>query len=130
MKSQIIMISAFIAMALLVFATVTMYTAFFPYIGGQYVKDPSLEIRYIVESRPVWTAQALGEKISTEIGALYIRVNITIYDPLQGVKISEDIYEKSPIGINLSEIYMRKHVFVRTSRDAKLYIYDIEVGYE
>ncbi|RLG80877.1 MAG: hypothetical protein DRO13_02625 [Thermoprotei archaeon] len=129
MKSQAIIISAYIASLLIALTLLVLFTQIYPHTGGLRLEIYGQDIYRILSQRPYWDARDLAWEIKARTGAVLVRVNITAYDLITGRVVKTDHYAIEPANINLAEVYVKKYHYARTSRDAVLYTYVVEVGY-
>ena len=129
MKSQAVLISAYIATAILVLVVTVLFLRLYAYTTSYRVEEYGVNIFDIIRSRPEWKAQALAEEILKDTNAYYVKVNITVYDLLSGKIITQDYYEARTIGINIQELNLRNYTYSMATSDAYIYVYRLEVGF-
>lgn len=126
MRSQSVIISAYMAVALLVVAMATIYVYVLPHTQSYLSSYSSLDVRSIVYSRYSWTAKILANELYRELNLKYVYVNITTYNITTGRIISTDYYIIRPAR-NTSLIYITYNL-TSFNPDGIMYIYNIRVG--
>ncbi|GEM_PF-2538906 len=126
MRSQSVIISAYMAVALLVIAMATIYVYVLPHTQSYLSSYSSLDVRSIVYSRYSWTAKILANELYRELNLKYVYVNITTYNITTGRIISTDYYIIRPAR-NTSLIYITYNL-TSFNPDGIMYIYNIKVG--
>ncbi len=126
MRSQSVIISAYMAVALLVVAMATIYVYVLPHTQSYLSSYSSLDVGSIVYSRYSWTAKILANELYRELNLKYVYVNITTYNITTGRIISTDYYIIRPAR-NTSLIYITYNL-TSFNPDGIMYIYNIRVG--
>jgi len=126
MKSQAIIISAFLSAVLITAAILVLFTYIYSYSSVVYIKTRNVDVYSIVYSRPIWDARELAIVIAEQLDASYVSVNITTVNIVDNTVVSTDYYILEPVG-KTNLIYYTYH-FSRLSSNGVLYIYSIKVG--
>ena len=127
MKGQMVVVSAYMAVALLIVALSTIYVVLFPRMTTSIVSTNKINIKEIVGSRIDWTAKDLAYTLFNKYNAKYVYVNITVvYLPTNRI-VRNDYYVLEPLG-NRKIIYYTSYNFTRLTSTGYLYIIDVKVG--
>ena len=126
MRSQSVIVSAYMAVALLIVAMTTIYVYILPHAQTYLTSYSSLDVKSIVYSRYSWTAKVLADELYSRLNLRYVYVNITTYNVTSGKVISIDYYIIRPTR-NTDLIYV-SYNFTNFSPDGKIYVYNIRVG--
>ncbi len=129
MKSQAVLISAYIATAILILIVTVLFLRIYAYTTSYRIEEYGVNIFDMIRTRPEWKARALAEEILKETNAYYVKVNITVYDLLSGNIISQDYYEIRTIGVDKQKLNLRNYTYSMATGDAYVYIYRLEVGF-
>ncbi|MCD6300748.1 MAG: hypothetical protein J7L82_01600 [Staphylothermus sp.] len=128
MKSQGVLISAYIATAIIVLVVTVLFLRLYAYTSSYRVEEYGVNIFDIIRSRPKWTAESLAKEIILETNANYVKINIVVYDLLTEEDVDQDYYEIKTVGVDIEELILMKYNYTVTS-DAYIYAYYIEVGF-
>ncbi len=127
MKSQMVVVSAYMAVALLIVAMATIYVALFPKMTTSMVSTNIINVREIIGSRIEWNAKELAYTIFNKYNAKYVYVNITVvYLPTNKV-VRNDYYVLKPLG-NYKITYYSSYNMTRLTSTGYLYIINVKVG--
>ncbi len=126
MRSQSVVISAYMAVALLIVATATIYVYILPHTQSYLTSYSSLDVKSVVYSRYAWTAKALADELYSKLNLRYVYVNITTYNITSGKVISIDYYIIRPIGN--PRLVLVSYNLTSFNPNGIMYIYSIRVG--
>jgi len=129
MKSQSVMISAYIATVVLILALTITFVTIYPKSTSASFQYRQFDIIRFVKRKTYWEACELADAISGEYGADYIYVNITVYDLVDGRVVSVMQCRREPLGVPEEKLIMYNYHFSRLLGNGTMFIYDIEVGY-
>jgi len=129
LRSQAVMIASYLASMVIVLAVTILFLRIFSYTSSYSVEQHGQDIYDILSSKPIWSAEGLAREVLLKTDAYYVRVNITIYDLVNGSFVGRDFYEIKTVGISLSDLNVRTYMYSVATRDAYLYTYYLEVGY-
>jgi len=127
MKAQFVVVSAYMAVALLIVAMTIIYVEILPKAQSHLSVSNNLwQIREILYSRTSWSAESLAKLIYSQLNLKYVYVNITKYDLYSGKDIGYDYY------IIGSTTYKPKtyiiYNFTALEPNGIIYVYNIKVG--
>lgn len=105
MKSQAIVISAYLASILMILLVIIYYINIFPYSTTINIRTRNYDVYSIIYSKVSWTARELAYTIIDELEASYVVVNITIINITNCQVISTDYYSIIPRNQNVTLIY-------------------------
>ncbi len=126
MKSQSVVISAYMAVALLIVAMATIYVYILPHSQTFLSSYSTMDVKSIVYSRYSWSAKALAEQLHNVLGFKYVYVNITVYNITSGKLISSDYYIILPT--KTESLVYASYNLTSFSPNGLMYIYNIRVG--
>lgn len=126
MRSQSVVVSAYMAVALLIVAMTTIYVYILPHTQTYLASYSSLNVKSIVYSRYSWTAKVLADELYSKLDLKYVYVNITVYNVTSGKVISIDYYIIRPIR-NIGLTYVSYNL-TNFDPDGIIYVYYIRVG--
>ena len=127
MKAQFVVISAYMAVVLIITALTVIYVVILPHSQTYLSSYNNLEkIRNIVYSRVKWTAESLAREIYSQLNVKYVYVNITSYNISSNKLVSIDYYIIRPTSNEpLSYVVYN---FTTIDPQGIIYIYNIKVG--
>ena len=126
MKSQSVVVSAYMAVALLIVAMATIYVYVLPHSQTFLSSYSTMDVRNVVYSRYTWTAKALADELHSVLGFKYVYVNITVYNITSGKLVSNDYYIIKPIGT--ANLIYASYNLTSFTPNGLIYIYNIKVG--
>lgn len=128
MKSQVVIISAYLAAILVVLIMLYLYVDIFPYTTTSFIEYRRINIIRLIRMKTRWNAEDLALRI-TESGADYVYVNITAISFLNDTVVYNSTYIIEPVDIPRDKLTIFHYKYSKLTRDGIQYIYDIEVGY-
>lgn len=127
MKSQAIIISAYLASILIILLIITYYINILPYSTTINIRTRNYEVYSIIYSKVSWTARELAYTIIDELKASYVVVNITVINITDRQVNSTDYYSIIPNNQNVTLIY--EYNVSRLDDNGLFYSYYIKVGF-
>jgi len=129
MRSQAVVLSAFVAALIIFIITSALFVLILPKSNIRVLEQRRIDIWRIIETRLNWSARELAETIAVTYGLEYIEVNITVYNILNNNTLIRDEYVSyEPLAVNKAQYTYYTYTYSVLTRDGKYIIYDIEVG--
>lgn len=129
MRSQAVVLSAFVAALIIFIITSALFVLILPKSNIRVLEQRRIDIWKIIETRLNWSARELAETIAVTYGLEYIEVNITVYNILNNNTLIRDEYVSyEPLAVNKAQYTYYIYTYSVLTRDGKYIIYDIEVG--
>ena len=131
MRSQAIIISAYLAIVILSLILLFEFVYLIPFSSSRTERySIQFYIRDIIESRGNWTAVELANAIANEYSVDYVNVTIIAYNVLNNNKIVyRDNAMYRDISMSLSNLIINKFSYSILYRNGYYVLYLIEVGY-
>ena len=131
MRSQAIVISAYLAIIILSLILLFEFVYLIPFANTRNEsRSIHLYIQGIIESRGNWTARELANTIAEEYGVDYVNVTIIAYNILDNnriIYVDNAVYR--PVGISLDSLITNQYSYSVLYRNGHYVLYQIEVGY-
>ena len=130
MRGQSVIISAYMATIVLILAFTILFVSIFPRTTTVSFQYRQFDIIRLVRRKTYWSACELADTIAADFGADYIRVNITVYDLINGNITMFTNCSRLPVNIPRQELIIYSYHFSRLLGNGTMFIYDVEVGYK
>ena len=128
MRSQAIVISAYIAALVFIATLIALYVVVYPRTTTKVFEYKQFDVVRIIRSKTYWNACELAETIASISGADTVKVNITIINILDNRVIDSMNCSREIVNVDRERLTYYSYHFTRLSRTGVMYVYDIEVG--
>lgn len=127
MKSQAVMVSAFLASLLVILLVVFYYINIFPYSTTINIRMRNYDVYSIVLTKVAWSARELAYTLQNTLIADEVIVNITVINITENYIVKTDYYAIISQDVNVTLIY--NFEISRLEDTGLFYKYTIRVGF-